>query len=99
LIKSVTHQVVVGRPSHMADRPCGLASTDFLYRLGLPLLMQTRVMEATGQTDIKPSQPDRGFGRPATPLGPLVNSLYTLPPHVRYIPEVTLILVELQIFL
>jgi hypothetical protein len=36
LVKSVTHQVVVGRPSHMVDRPCGLASTDFLHLLGLP---------------------------------------------------------------
>jgi hypothetical protein len=32
LIKSVTRQVVAGRP-------CGLVSTDFLHRLGLPLLM------------------------------------------------------------
>jgi hypothetical protein len=32
LVKSVTHQVVAGRP-------CGLASTDFLHRLGLPLLV------------------------------------------------------------
>jgi hypothetical protein len=30
------------------------------------------------------------------PLGPLVSSLCTLPPHARCIPEVTLILVEFQ---
>jgi hypothetical protein len=33
------------------------------------------------------------------PLGPLVSGLCTLPPHVRYIPGVTLILMEFQIFL
>jgi hypothetical protein len=30
-------------------------------------------------------------------LGPLVSGLCTLPPHVRYTPGVTLILVEFQI--
>jgi hypothetical protein len=39
LVKSVTHQVVAGRPSHMAGQPCGLASTNFLHRLGLLLLV------------------------------------------------------------
>jgi hypothetical protein len=39
LVKSVTHQVVTGRPSYMAGRPCGLSSIDFLHCLGLPLLM------------------------------------------------------------
>jgi hypothetical protein len=39
LVKSVTHQVVADRPRHVADRLGGLASTDFLHRLGLPLLM------------------------------------------------------------
>jgi hypothetical protein len=29
LVKFVTHQVVAGRPSHMAGRPPGLASIDF----------------------------------------------------------------------
>jgi hypothetical protein len=33
------------------------------------------------------------------PLGPLVSGLCTLPPHVRYIPGVTFILVEFQISL
>jgi hypothetical protein len=32
LIKSVTRQVVAGRPSHVASQPCGLTSTDFLHR-------------------------------------------------------------------
>jgi hypothetical protein len=39
LVKSVTSQVVAGRPSHMAGRSCGLTSTDFLHGLGLPLLV------------------------------------------------------------
>jgi hypothetical protein len=39
LVKSVTHQVVVGRPSHVAGWPCGSASTDFLHWLGFPLLV------------------------------------------------------------
>jgi hypothetical protein len=60
LVKSVTHQVV-------ASRPCGSASTDFLHRLGLPLLVWTRVHEATSQTDIKHGQQARGFGWQATP--------------------------------
>jgi hypothetical protein len=54
LVNSVTRQVVAGRPSHVAGRPCGSASTDFLHRLGLPFLMQTRVHKAVGRTDIKP---------------------------------------------
>jgi hypothetical protein len=39
LTKVVTHQVVARQPSHMAGRPMSLASSDFLHRLGLPLLM------------------------------------------------------------
>jgi hypothetical protein len=39
LVKSVTHQVVAGRPSHVAGQPCGSASTDFVHRVGLPLLV------------------------------------------------------------
>jgi hypothetical protein len=39
LAEAVTHQVVVGQPSHVVGRLGGEASTDFLHRLGLPLLM------------------------------------------------------------
>jgi hypothetical protein len=39
LAKTVTHQVVVGRPSHVVGRPMSSASTDFLHRLGLPFLV------------------------------------------------------------
>jgi hypothetical protein len=66
LVKSVTRKVVVGRRSHVAGLPCGLASTNFLHRLGIPFLVWTRVHEAAGQTDIKLGRPARGFGRLAT---------------------------------
>jgi hypothetical protein len=39
LDKSVWHQVVAGWPSHVAGRSGGAASTNFLHRLGLLLLM------------------------------------------------------------
>jgi hypothetical protein len=39
LERSVWCQVVAGRQSHMAGQPGGAASTNFLYRLGLVLLM------------------------------------------------------------
>jgi hypothetical protein len=39
LDKSVLCQVVAGRPSHVVGWPGGAASTDFLHRLGLLLLM------------------------------------------------------------
>jgi hypothetical protein len=39
LERSVWHQVVVGRPSYVAGRLGGAASTDFLHRLGLLLLV------------------------------------------------------------
>jgi hypothetical protein len=39
LVKSVTHHVVAGWPSHVAGWQCGSASTDFLHHLGLPLLV------------------------------------------------------------
>jgi hypothetical protein len=56
LVNSVTSQVVAGWPSHVAGWPCGSASTDFLHRLGLPLLIETRVHKAAGQTDTNPGQ-------------------------------------------
>jgi hypothetical protein len=39
LVTLVTHQVVGGRPSHITGQPCDSASTNFLHRLGLPLLV------------------------------------------------------------
>jgi hypothetical protein len=62
LVKSLTHQVVVGRPSHMAGRPCGSASTAVPFPFSC-----RRVHEVTGQTDIKHGRSVRGFSQPATP--------------------------------
>jgi hypothetical protein len=39
LERSVWHQVVASRPSHMSGGLGGAASIDFLRRLGLPLLI------------------------------------------------------------
>jgi hypothetical protein len=39
LAEVVTHQMVAGRPSHVAGRPMSSASTDFLHSLDLPLLV------------------------------------------------------------
>jgi hypothetical protein len=67
LVKLVTRQLVAGRLIHVTGHLCDLASTDFLHCLGLPLLVQIRVHEVVGQTDIKPGRPARGFGRSVTP--------------------------------
>jgi hypothetical protein len=39
MVKSITHQVMTDRPSHVASCPCGSASIDFLHCHGLPLLV------------------------------------------------------------
>jgi hypothetical protein len=86
LVKSVTRQVVAGRPSHMASQPWSLASIDLL--LGIPpyRLLESGTMKPTHE------RLQGGAGRP--PLGPLVNGLCTLPPRVRYTPGVILTFVE-----
>jgi hypothetical protein len=66
MVKLETHHVVADRSSHIVDQTCGLASTDFLHRLGFSLIL-TCVHEATGQPNIKPDRPARGFGQPSTP--------------------------------
>jgi hypothetical protein len=53
LEKLVWCQVVARWTSHVADRLSGAASTNFRHRLGLLVLVLTRVLEATGQTVIK----------------------------------------------
>jgi hypothetical protein len=47
LVKSVTCQVVAGRPSHVVGRPWSLASTDL--QLGIPLyhLLESVTMKPT----------------------------------------------------
>jgi hypothetical protein len=44
-------------------------------------------------------QADKEVWLTGNPVGPLVSGLCTLPPYVKYIPGVTLILVEFQISL
>jgi hypothetical protein len=39
LAEVVTHQVAADRPSHVAGRAGGMASTAFIHHLGVPLLM------------------------------------------------------------
>jgi hypothetical protein len=39
LAEAVTHQVVAGRPSHVAGQPMSLASIDFFHRHNLSLLV------------------------------------------------------------
>jgi hypothetical protein len=98
LVKSVTCQVVAGRPSHMADRPWSSASTDL--QLGIPLyrLLESVTVKRTRERLQGGASRSGGLaGRP--PLGPLVNGLYTLPPRARYTLGVTLILVKFQFFL
>jgi hypothetical protein len=95
LIKSVTCQVLAGQPSHVARQPPSLASTDF--QLQIPCY---RLLESV---PVKPihEREKNGADLPGSlvschPLGPLVSGLCTLPPRVRCILEVILILVEFQ---
>jgi hypothetical protein len=89
--------MVPGWPSHVDGRPRGTTSTDF--QLWIPCY---RLLESV---TVKPTYErlQSGAGLGVWPvghrLGPLVSGLCTLPPHVRYIPGVTLILVEFQISL
>jgi hypothetical protein len=77
LAKVVTLQVAAGRPIHVSGWPGGTASTTFLYRLGHPLLVWTRVHEAMGQTNLRPGWP---AGRP---LGPFSLGFGPLSPRVK----------------
>jgi hypothetical protein len=89
---------MVGWPSHMDGQTWSSASTDLQDQIRLYRLMESVTVNPTherlqGGAD----WPEGLAGRP--PLGPLVIGLCTLPPHVRYTPGVTLILVEFQISL
>jgi hypothetical protein len=93
LVKSVTCQVVTGRPSQVVRQTRGLASTDFQLRIPCYRLLESVTIKPTRER--LQSAADRpGDLASWPPLGPLVSNLCTLPPHVRYIPRVTLILVE-----
>jgi hypothetical protein len=85
LVKSATLQVVASRPA----MEFGLHQPS-AWDSPLPPLGDCH-------HEANPREAAR-WGRSAGhPLGPLVNDLCTLPPHVRYTPRVTLILVEFQI--
>jgi hypothetical protein len=47
LIKSVTHQVVVGQPSHVSGRAQGPVSTDFRLRIPYYRLLESVTMNLT----------------------------------------------------
>jgi hypothetical protein len=47
LVKSVTRQVVADRPSHMAEWPPGLTSTDFWLRIPGYCLLKSVIMKPT----------------------------------------------------
>jgi hypothetical protein len=47
LVKLVTRQVVVGRPSHVVERPRGLASTDFWLWIPCYRLLESVTMKST----------------------------------------------------
>jgi hypothetical protein len=93
MAESVTRIVVAGRPIHVAGRPRGPASTDFHLRIPCYRLLESVTMKPTHE------RLQSGASQTGHPLGPLVSSLCTLPHCVRYIPGVTLILVEFQISL
>jgi hypothetical protein len=93
LVKSVIQQVVADWLSHVTGRPWSSASTDLQLGIHLYRLLESVTMKPTCE------RLHGGAGWPGVwpashPLGPLVSSLYTLPPRVRYSPRVTLILVE-----
>jgi hypothetical protein len=73
-------------------KPCGRSANEYgLHRLSSP------PWPSPSRVDICPQSfgPNGHKSWPAShPLGPLVSGLCTLPPRVRYIPRVTLILVE-----
>jgi hypothetical protein len=47
MVKSVTHQVVVGRPSHVAGQPQGPASTDFWLRIPYYPILESVTVKST----------------------------------------------------
>jgi hypothetical protein len=67
LVEVVTHQVAADRTSHVAGWPMSSASTNFLHRHSLSLLMQTRVQELLVQSTQKPA----GRSRDLTSRPPL----------------------------
>jgi hypothetical protein len=93
LVKSVTHQVLAGQPSHVAGWPPSPASTDFKLRILCYCLLESMPVKQTRER-LQSGASHRGSLASRPPLGPLVSGLCTMPPRVRCTPTVTLILVE-----
>jgi hypothetical protein len=94
LVKSVSCQVVAGRP-------WGPASIDFWLQIPFYRLLKSITVKPTHarlQSGASwPNQPGGLVDRP--PASPHVNDICTLPPRVMYIHGVALILVEFQIYM
>jgi hypothetical protein len=58
MVKLVTHQVVAGRPSHVAERPWGPASTEFWLRIPCYRLLESVTVKPTHE------RLQSGAGRP-----------------------------------
>jgi hypothetical protein len=84
LERSLWHQVVAGRPSRMAGRAGGAASTDFLHRLGLS--SSCRRLATKARAEAPQTLVDR-------PLGPLGLGSGPLGPGVKYTHVVMMILI------
>jgi hypothetical protein len=67
LEKLIWCQVVAGWPSHVASRPSGAASTNFLHQLGLLLLVWMCGNEVLGRTALNPGRPTNELSPPANP--------------------------------
>jgi hypothetical protein len=73
LIKSVTHQVLVGQPRHMAGRPPSLASTDFKLWIPCYHLLDCVPMKQTHEM-LQSGAAGQGVWSAGHSLGPLVNA-------------------------
>jgi hypothetical protein len=98
LIRLVIHQVLAGRPSHMAGRPSRVPTTD-----SRPQVPFHRHLESVTDKETH-GRLQSGAGWPASlaighPPGPHINGLCTWPPRVRCIPRVALILMQFLISL
>jgi hypothetical protein len=70
LVKLVTHQVVAGRPSHVAEQPQGPVSTDFERQISCYRLL--------GSVTVKPTHERLQSGASRPPPGPTSQwSLHT----------------------
>jgi hypothetical protein len=90
-VKSVTRQVVVGRPSHVASWPLSLASTDL--QLGIPLY---RLLESV---TVKPTQERCKVGPAGHPLAHWSSDFAHCLHIGTYVLDLALNLVKFQVSL